>query len=87
MQFLSVFRDIALQEAIEFLKFSLFFLRTKHVNQKGKRGFPMMGRLYSFSHSKAKSFRMSFEKKNQSKKSLNNSKINKTLYQNMKITV
>ena len=33
-----------------------------------------MVRLYSFSHNKAKSFRMSFEKKNQSKKSLRKAK-------------
>ena len=34
----------------------------------------MMGRLYSFSHNKAKLFRMSFEKVNQSKKILEKAK-------------
>ena len=62
--------EFTLREAIEFLKFPLFFWRTKLVNQKWKRGFPMMGRLYLFSHDKTKWLRMFLEKVNQSKKIL-----------------
>ena len=60
-----------LWEATYFLRFPLFFWRTKHVGQKWKRGFPMMARMYSFSHNKAKSLRMSSKKVNQSKIFLN----------------
>ena len=35
---------LTLPEAIEFSKIPLFFWRTKHLNQKRKRSFPMMGR-------------------------------------------
>ena len=63
-----------LREAIVFVKFPLFFWRTKHVNQKWKRGFPMMGILHSFSHNKTKSLRMFPEKVNQSKKILRKAK-------------
>ena len=45
----------------------------------------MMARMYSFSHNKAKSLRMSSKKVNQSKIFLN-TQLQKTLYQSMKIT-
>ena len=62
----------SLREAIKFLKFLLLFLRTNHVNQKWKRGFPMMVR-FVFSE-QCKVIQAVFEKKNQAKKSLRKAK-------------
>ena len=67
-------RDYTFREATECLEFLLFFWRTKYVNQKWKRGFPMMGKLYSFSYNKTKSLRMFPKKVNQSKKILRKAK-------------
>ena len=65
---------ITLQEAIEFLNSRYSFEEESTSIKKGKRGFPMMGILYSFSHNKTKSLRMFPEKVNQPKKILRKAK-------------
>ena len=63
-----------LQETIEFFKIPLFFWRTKPVNQKWKRGFSVMGRIYLFSNNKITSLITYSVKMIQSKKILKKEK-------------